>query len=423
LDVTFIDPSSTDYSTAESAFSSDRVLWEINQTTAPVGTDLVSVTSNPAPANGFIYGFGDYLGLTMGQASVVRMANGQYVAVFGNGYNSNLGVAVLYFVDIATGALIKSITTEVGGDNGLSTPIAIDENGDRIVDAIYAGDLLGNMWKFDVTDVDPSNWDVAFSSGGTPAPLYAAKDSSNVTQPITAKPQVGNHPDGGVMVYFGTGKYFETGDNIVGVSPQIQTFYGIRDDSSAVDDRSDLIEQTIDAEGVKGDFDVRQTSENAVDYSAKDGWYMDLVTPPQPGTAVGERVVSFPLLRNGRIIFATLLPDDASCSFGGSSWLMELDALTGQRLELSPFDLTGDNEINLSDQIELTDIDGDGYVDSSDSVAASGKKSKVGIIKTPGIINAGSKEYKYTSGSTGALEATTESAPSTSGRQSWIQLR
>ncbi|NOR71032.1 MAG: hypothetical protein GQ532_15270 [Methylomarinum sp.] len=421
LDVTFIDPGSTDYSTAETSFSSGRVLWEINQTTAPTATDLSTQTTGAASTHRF--GFTNYLGLTMGQASVVRMANGQFVAVFGNGYNSNLGVAVLYFVDIATGALIKSITTEVGGDNGLSTPIAIDENGDRIVDAIYAGDLLGNMWKFDVTDDDPENWDVAFSSGGNPAPLYEAKDSSDVAQPITAKPQVGSHPDGGVMVYFGTGQYFETGDNIVGNSPQIQSFYGIRDNSSAVDDRSDLVEQTIDAEGVKGGFDVRQTSENTVDYSSKDGWYMDLVTPPQPGTEAGERVVSFPLLRNSRIIFSTLLPDDASCSFGGTSWLMELDALTGQRLELSPFDLTGDNEINLSDQIEITDTNADGTIDSSDSVGASGKKSTVGIIKTPGIINAGEKEYKYTSGSTGNLEGTTESSPSTSGRQSWIQLR
>ena len=414
LDVTFIDPASS-YSTAETAFSSNRVLWEINQTTAPVASDLISITSG-GPATSFVYGFTDYLGATMGQASVVRMANGQYAAVFGNGYNSNQGVAVLYIVDIATGALIKSITTGVGGTNGLSTPIAIDVDNDRIVDAIYAGDLLGNMWKFDVTGDDPSGWGVDYA-------LYEAKDSSNVAQPITAKPQVGSHPDGGVIVYFGTGKYFETGDNIVGNSPQVQTFYGIRDNSSAVGDRSDLVEQTIDAEGVKDGFDVRQTSENAVDYSSKDGWYMDLVTPPQPGTAAGERVVSFPLLRNSRIIFSTLLPDDASCSFGGTSWLMELDALTGQRLEFTPFDLTGDNEINLDDQVEVFDTNDDGEIDSDDSAGASGKKSNVGIIKTPGIINAGQKEYKYTSGSTGALEGTTESSPTTSGRQSWIQLR
>lgn len=425
LDVSFIDP--TDYDVAETSFSADRVLWEINQTTAPTATDLTDHTSTPKPANGFRYGFANHLGLTMGQASIVRMANGQYAAIFGNGYNSTNEVAVLYIVDIETGTLIKSITTESGGSgssNGLSTPISIDKNGDRIVDAVYAGDLLGNMWKFDVSDDDPANWDVAYKSGSTPAPLYVAKDPSNAIQPITGKPQVGSHPDGGVMVYFGTGQYFATGDNVVDGSSQVQTFYGIWDDGAKVASRSDLVEQTIDAEGVKGDFDVRQTSLNTVNYSNGDkGWYMDLLTPPQPGTVNGERVVSHPLLRNNRIIFATLLPDNASCSFGGTSWLMELDALTGKRLDQSPFDLNGDGVINTADQIQIFDTDQDNDIDSSDSVGASGKKSKVGIIKSPGIISAGTKEYKYTSGSTGALEVTTESSPSTSGRQSWIQLR
>jgi type IV pilus assembly protein PilY1 len=40
------------------------------------------------------------------------MANGKFAAVFGNGYNSVNHVAVLYIVDIDTGALIKSISTE-----------------------------------------------------------------------------------------------------------------------------------------------------------------------------------------------------------------------------------------------------------------------------------------------------------------------
>ena len=405
LDVSFLAPSDDAYTTAETAFAGQRVLWEINSSST---------------------GFSD-LGYTLGQASIVRMANGEFAAVFGNGYNSANERAVLYIVNMKTGALIKSIDTEVGDSsnpNGLSTPLVIDADGDRIADAIYAGDLLGNLWKFDVSASNTNSWDVAFQQGNTPRPLFIAKDSTNVVQPITAKPQAGKHSSSGVMVYFGTGKYFEVGDNSV-VNPQIQTFYGIWDNNAQVSGRAVLVEQTIDAEGVLGNFDVRVTSSNAVDYSTKKGWFMDLVTPPQPGTAMGERVVSQALLRSGRIIFVTLIPDEAKCSFGGTSWLMEMDAITGARLDQTPFDLNGDGKIDGADFADnIIDTDGDGDVDDDDApVPVSGKKSTVGIVKSPGVIGAGKVEYKYTSGSTGSLESTTESAGGGSGRQSWQQLR
>ncbi|MDZ4151051.1 pilus assembly protein, partial [Methylicorpusculum sp.] len=321
LDVTFLDPSDNTYETPETAFSPERVLWEIN-------------SANPD--------FGD-LGFTLGQASIVRMANGEYAAIFGNGYNSTNHKAVLYIVNIKTGDLIKSINTNVGtatAKNGLSTPIAVDVNGDRVVDAIYAGDLQGNMWKFDVSGSNTTSWDVV-KSGSTPKPLYQAITAGGVNQPITAKPQVGKHPTSGVMVYFGTGKYFETGDHTVGASPLAHTFYGIWDDCVKVAGttgggscsipnmtRSNLVAQTILLEGVftaptaveedeeeseETGFTVEQniriTSTNTVDYATKKGWYMDLVSPPN-ATAKGERVVSQALLRGGRIIFATLIPDD-----------------------------------------------------------------------------------------------------------------
>lgn len=435
LDVTFLSTTNV----AEPNFSEQRVLWEINNQSAPIASDLTDdLSGNPKR-----YGFINHLGFTYGQASIVRLANGDFGAVFGNGYNSVNHQAVLYIVNIGTGALIKSINTGVGSSgnpNGLSTPIAIDINGDRIVDAIYAGDLQGNMWKFDVSNASPSQWDIAFKTGSTPKPLFAAKNASNQIQPISAKPQVGKHPNGGVVVYFGTGKYFEVGDNSV-VSPQTQTFYGIRDTcvlqagatgSCSTSDpsitRSNLQQQSIIAEGTVGNFDVRVTTANVTDktafFSSKKGWYMDLLTPPAPGTGIGERVVSQALLRSGRIVFVTLIPDNGQCSFGGTSWLMEMEALTGNRLSMTPFDISGDNLINAGDLTQLVDTNNDGVVNGSDSkLAGSGKKSTVGIIKSPGVISAGEVEYKYTSGSTGELETTIESVESGAGRMSWRQLR
>ncbi len=115
LDVTFLSPNN--YATPE-AFSASRVMWEINDQTAPDAADLTdNLIGTPVR-----YGFTNYLGLTLGQASIARMANGQFAAVFGNGYNSVRQIAVLYIVDIETGHLIRSITTGVGNaSSGLPT--------------------------------------------------------------------------------------------------------------------------------------------------------------------------------------------------------------------------------------------------------------------------------------------------------------
>ena len=63
------------------------------------------------------------MGLSYSRPAVVRLRNGQWAAVFGNGYNSVNGKAVLYIVNIANGSIISKIDTGVGaGGNGLSTP-------------------------------------------------------------------------------------------------------------------------------------------------------------------------------------------------------------------------------------------------------------------------------------------------------------
>jgi type IV pilus assembly protein PilY1 len=50
------------------------------------------------------------------------------------------------------------------------------------VDYIYAGDLKGNVWRFDVTSQTPANWAVSASS-----PLFTTGSG----QPITTRPTVG----------------------------------------------------------------------------------------------------------------------------------------------------------------------------------------------------------------------------------------
>ena len=379
--------------TDPTAFGPSKVLWDM----AVTGDSNVNITDDAD------------LGFTYGQASIARMANGQWAAVFGNGLNSNNNRAVLFIVNLQTGALIKKIDTGVGdgtNQNGLSTPVIVDVNNDKIVDYIYAGDMRGNMWKFDMTDSSVTNWNVPA------APLFTATAPDGTAQPITAKPQVTRRPDGDLMVFFGTGKYFEEVDRRVEASPapQVQSFYGVYDTGAAVSGgRASLAQQSVIAMVNEFGFDLRVTS--AVEpTSTQKGWYLDLPDP-------GERQVSRPILRNGRIIFTTVIPNSDKCNAGGESWLMELDALSGSRLAFTPFDLNDDQLFDQTDYVTVI-IDGQPV-----DVPVSGKKSKEGVIKTPGIVQAGDLEYKYASGSTGGIEVTLEPGDIGAGRQSWRQLQ
>src|SRR5690606_12644208 len=106
--------------------------------------------------------------------------------------------------------------------------------------------------------------------------------------------------------------------------------------------RSQLQEQVILYEGKPSNsaFNVRVTSNYDVNWLTQRGWYLDLVYPS--AGAKGERVIAAPILRAGRVVFPTLIPSDNPCSDGGTSWLMEVDAVSGSRFVQSPLDITED---------------------------------------------------------------------------------
>jgi type IV pilus assembly protein PilY1 len=403
-------------------------------------------------------------GYSLHRASIARMNTGQWVAIVANGYNSANGKAVLYILDIKTGALIKKIVADNGTGNGLSGPTPVDVDGDKIVDYIYAGDLKGNLWKFDVTSsavqvlnsTAADQWKVAYSG----SPVFVAVDSTSVRQPITVIPAVTKATDttagqtSGTMIYFGTGKYFESGDHS-STGQQTQSFYGIWDlcDKSSpttcngvISGRSNLQEQKITLEtsrtftGLSSTIteDIRVTTNCDVAYGAtgptptttgtpcnsvvnRKGWFLDLIVPSS--TNRGERVISTPIIRNDAVIFPTLLPIDVICQPSGSGWLMEM-ALNGSRFGGSPIDLNKDGTIDDDDLV----LD----IDNVTKVAVSGLKSKVGIIKTPAVINCESGlDCKYLTGSSGELMDIKEKAPGGGGgggpspnkRISWRQLQ
>jgi type IV pilus assembly protein PilY1 len=315
--------------------------------------------------------------------------NGKWGVVFGNGYNntaadgnqSTTGDAVLFILDAQTGKLIKKIDTGVGSakdptkrgrPNGLAEVFTLDYDNDSIIDDIYAGDLYGNLWKFNLTDASPDNWGSAYMDGTTPVPLFTArndsKDPTLQVQPITTKPIVVRGPNGvGLVVMFGTGKYLEPSDtnpsNLV-----TQSYYGIFDPntntaSDIVSGRAELTAQTIVFEGPVSvtapdgsttQQNMRAASNNATTSSR--GWYMDLVSPVNGFQ--GEMVTTDSKVDNGMVIFSTLIPNADPCSGGGSSWLMTLNIYSGGRLDFTPFDLNGDGKFTSSDFVTITLPDG-----------------------------------------------------------------
>lgn len=341
------------------------------------------------------------VGFVSGQIPIVKLNNGEWAAIFGNGYNSTgTGQSTLFIVNIKTGALIKKISTgvgTVGTPNALANPIAIDTDGNQTADVVYAGDLQGNMWKFDISGAGSGSWGLAYK-------LYAAG------QPITETPDVSKNPNSGFMVYFGTGKYLETSD----ISTlAINTFYGIWDKFNATVPNSDLVQQLVTGTTTDVGGTYRLVSQNSVDYTSgtpKKGWYINLPT-------TGERSVTDPTVRGGRIIFTTLIPSSGACSYGGSSWLMELDYLTGGKLTTPPLDTNGDGVVNMSDRIVaglgLATISSAPAIVSGAPVAAgSGGGSPVKI-----------DEYKYIDQSDGTVTKVKESASGAASRRtSWRQI-
>ncbi len=188
----------------------------------------------------------------MRTTQITRMNNNRWAVVLGNGYNSanQRPVLLIQYLDGAKELVRLPVTTEAAGtgianDNGLASPRVVDINGDGLTDVVYAGDNQGNLWKFDLTSYNPSDWKVAF--GGNP--LFTARGSAALNgprskvQPIFAAPTarandrqmvVGSGASektvnvGGMMVAFGTGR------NVTKTDPSsvdVQTLYSVLDNT------------------------------------------------------------------------------------------------------------------------------------------------------------------------------------------------
>ena len=367
------------------------------------------------------------MGYVFGQPLIVKTNNGRWSVIASGGYNTGnaSGHAFLFIIDAETGALVRKIDTgagTAGSPNGLSPAAAIDINGDGVADWVYAGDLNGNLWKFDLSMAAPLSWGM----GNAALPLFTAAGQS-----VTGRPDVTKFPNGGHLVAFGTGRYIATADN---TDVSAQTEYVVRDNSLGVTvTLAQLQQQTIQqvVSGVNG-LSYRLTThavgpasdgavvgDNAITRAnyvgTKMGWYINLPTS-------GERAVGNARFRGGRMIFTTIIPNVSNpCEYGGNSWLMEVDAITGNRYDTPTFDTNGDNTISPLDLIGGINASGQGGPGGG-SGAGIGIWSDSSISgTTAGTTNV---EDKYSNTSEGRINRIRETAgKSGQGRALWREVR
>lgn len=371
------------------------------------------------------------MGRTLQQPSIVPMPNGQFAVIVSSGFSDSAadGGGKIWVLNAATGRPIRTFEFPDSGQFG--SPLAVDLTNDRIVDRIYVGDSEGNLWRIDTEGTNTSQWDVpnGLQQGQNLFPLFTAPSGQPITAPLTSAFNVkGEH-----MVFFGTGSFLRQGDNVIGMNPEIQAFYGIIDDNDSPEtlDVSDLLEQEIltrvdevqrtDEEGNSVVIDVGLTFVSDNQISSERGWYMDLVwesTNGGPGPQ-GERVTSRALVRGDRVIFTSLIPSSDACSAGGTSWLYELNTLSGSRLSYSVLDINNDGKFDEGDFVTIT-IDGEEF-----TVPPSGLDPDIGIITTPTVLTdpVSGNERKIFTGSSGQIISVPEAGSINRGRQNWEQIR
>jgi type IV pilus assembly protein PilY1 len=274
------------------------------------------------------------LGFTFGEPVITKKSDGSWVVLVTSGYNNipdtsprvrfpkvntGNGRGYLYVLDVATGTKLSKIGT---GEGSAALPSGLaqisvwnnDAEKNNTAVAVYGGDLLGNVWRFDI-------------DSGSAMKFAELKDSSGTAQPITTKLEGGKVTGANGKSYrtlfMGTGKYLEVTDL---VDTQQNTVYGIKDDNASstfVNPRvhnsgSDkMVQQTLTTVGAE-----RTASTNVVDIASGRGWFVNF-------PASGERVNIAPQLALGNLIMPTVVPSSSVCAPGGTGWVNYFNYKTG----------------------------------------------------------------------------------------------
>lgn len=350
------------------------------------------------------------LGVSLGKPVIIQNTSNQWRVVLGNGPNSGdtaegkISSASLISLDLFAGnAVVTQVPSEL--DNGLSAIRAWDSNGDGLTDTLYAGDLNGNLWKFDASTNAPN-----------PKKLFSATDPSGAPQPITSLPLVGISPyDRSTWVFFGTGLYLSTKD---AVNDQVQSWYGIKDNSTLGKTRTSLLERKIIKDvalTTEGHIKVARVIDSGTraELEDKEGWHLDFynMQGEQP-LATGERMITPNRFQGGALTGVTRNPNAHDpCAIDGAGMTMALDPFTGARLPDNYFDVNEDGEITATGEEDMVEIGGRKFI-------VSGVGFDTGFSDTTVL---GNKIYAQTDGGE-LIDINFKSYTSASSRSSWREL-
>jgi len=249
------------------------------------------------------------IGFTFGNPVITkRPSDGKWVALLTSGYNNADGQGWLYVVDLETGAILDQVSTLAGTaatPSGLAKITALANNFavDNTVLAVYAGDLLGNVWKFDLAATPP-----------TVQRLAQVTAPGGLAQPITTRPEI-TRINSDLVLYVTTGEYLGVSDL---ATTQIQTVYAFKDtdaDLGALRANSGMLTNTP---VVNPDGSVTIPTGFNVNWTSQVGWYVDL-------PRAGERVNIDSQLIQGTLLVVSNQPDTNACSTGGQSFFYQFD--------------------------------------------------------------------------------------------------
>ncbi|MDO4231167.1 MAG: PilC/PilY family type IV pilus protein [Lautropia sp.] len=301
------------------------------------------------------------IGHVLAAPEVGVLRDGRWVAVFGNGYESASRRAQLFVVELKTGKVLRTIDTGVGDAttrNGLGG-VTLVKDGTQVITAAYAGDLRGNVWKFDLASEDETRWKVGL--GGKA--LFTTVGS----RPVTAAPATVVRPDAGVMVLVGTGKLFQVDDD---KSVELESVYGLWDNERLVGDKDGKLSwtggssirpsqvRTNDVTMLPGNEFARITTDKGVlNWDQERGWRVPLTMLPD--AAAAQRMIVKPQFLTGLALFETMSPalshnyHDNACKteLHAPAFSLLLDPLTGLMASKATIDTNGDNVLNADDKV------------------------------------------------------------------------
>ena len=287
-------------------------------------TDPAAMTTEATAAAKVLWEFTDPdgdLGFTFGDPIVAKTAKYGWVVILTSGHNNATGRGFFYFLNPRTGALLEKVATGVGSaarPAGMTQSTALVLNRtDGTIDAVYAGDLLGNLWRVDVT---PASGTYAATQ------LAVFTDAARAGQPVTTRPLVVIQPGTNKrFVTVGTGQLL--GNSDVG-SSQVQAYYVLADGTAARFNKSTDLQANVSFPLTRTNFAENTDPLKGVNLAANQlGWFLTLTDKGSDGTA--SRVVSDSSAFFGRVSFAATLPNNVPCQAAGTSRVFSVDVATG----------------------------------------------------------------------------------------------